>query len=131
MRSTRITAALVALVMIAALPFLAGGSATAQKAKTKHTISSNTGLKEVKRNTFIAKGTVSTFKNKRVTIQQKTCAKCSWHRFKKVKTSRTGFFRTGVAFSHRSGGVFYYRLSVPKTIYHRATLKNLGYIKTY
>ncbi|WP_205473382.1 hypothetical protein [Nocardioides sp. SYSU D00038] len=132
---TRIISALVALFMVATVPFLATGSATASEsaasaAKARHDLTVS-GKEIGTSNRFIAKGKVTTYKNRKIIVQRKINGK-GWKFYKKVKTSASkGAFRTKITAGKRRGDKYCYRVTVPATARYKLTRGQVGCITTF
>ena len=117
MRSTRIVSAFVALVLSISLAGLV--ASPAQAAKPKHDLTAGPG--QTPGGQLYISGKVTTYKNKKVTIQRKLKGK-SYVFYKKAPTNNKGKFRVNVAGPSKSC----FKVVVPKTKNYRATKLFIG-----
>lgn len=125
MRMHRTITGLLALLMIVALPLVSSTSASAIT-KTRHHLYAHG--EEVSPQHFIAKGTVSTYKGRKIVLERKNCTDCTWYVSKKVfTTAAKGKFLTRIDQAKGSSRTCY-RVKVPSTKRYKTTRQRIGCI---
>jgi hypothetical protein len=137
MRTVRLVAAVCGLV----LSLLAVGTASTaaepgsaraipcKEVEGKHRVCA-TGKEIGHTNRFVAYGKVTTYKDRTIKLQRRSCGTCGWKFYKKTKTSaETGWFRTRI-YPGKVGSNVCYRVVVPKTTRYELTRVVVGCIRT-
>lgn len=126
MRSSRLIAVLVALVLAAFVPMSTAQASTGSdsaRARAEHVVRYEAGeIRQTGR--FIVKGKALTYKNRNIRLQKANCKRCGFRNYKADRTSSTGRF--AIKFDGPRGSC--YRLYIPGGTKYRTYVQVIGCI---